>query len=370
MKKFLPAIVLAVALAAGGCQGSEQANSGPPAMEVGVYTVKSEPLPLSTQLPGRTIAYRVAEVRPQVSGIVLKRFFEEGAVVKEGDLLYQIDPDVYQAAYDKAVANLENLERLAQRQQNLKDRRSVSTQDYEDALYAWEQAKADMEMARLNLAYTKVKAPLTGRIGRSNITEGALVTNGQAQVMAVINQIDPIFVDLTPAVTQLLKAEKTFRDAQSEPAVFRDAEVWMTLEDGTVYPLAGQMKFIDNAVDQATGTVTMRAEFPNPDGRLLPGMYVRATVQEGIIEDGKVVPQQALLRDIKGLPQVWVVTEDNTAQLRPVTADRTIGNAWLVTKGLEAGDRVVTEGWQRLANGMPVTAREAQNVDLKLSFER
>ncbi|MDL2226688.1 efflux RND transporter periplasmic adaptor subunit [Deltaproteobacteria bacterium OttesenSCG-928-M10] len=370
MNKLLPAIILSAALALSGCQDSNQAAQGPPAVEVGVYTVKSEPVPLSTELPGRTTAYRVAEVRPQVNGIVLKRFFEEGAIVMEGELLYQIDPNVYQANYDKAVANMENLERVAKRQEALKDRRSISDQDYEDALYAWEQAKADAELARLNLTYCKVRAPLSGRIGRSTITEGALVTNGQAQAMAVINQVNPIFVDLTPAMTQLLKVEKTFRSGEAEPAFFQDADVRLTLEDGSVYPLAGKMKFLDNAVDQGTGTVTLRAEFPNPDGRLLPGMYVRARVQEGIVPDGKVIPQQALVRDIKGNPQVWVVGPDNVAEIRPVKADRTLGNTWLVTEGLQAGDRVVTEGLQRLAKGMSVSPREAGNVDIKLAYRK
>ena len=370
MKKLLSAIAISALLLLPGCNDASQTGQSAPAPEVGVYTVKSEPVPLSTELPGRTTAFRVAEVRPQVSGIVLKRKFEEGAMVKEGDELYQIDPDVYKANYDKAVANMENLERVAKRKQSLVAQKSISAQDYEDALYAWEQAKADVELARLNLTYCQVKAPLSGRIGRSNITEGALVTNGQAQAMAVINQVNPMFVDLTPAMTQLLKTESTFRSGQAEPAFFQDAEVWLTLEDGSVYPLAGKIKFLDNAVDQGTGTVTLRAEFPNPDGRLLPGMYVRARVQEGIVPDGKVVPQQALFRDIKGAPQVWVVGEDNIVEARSVKADRTLGNTWLVTDGLEAGDKVVTEGLQRLVNGIAVSPRDAGNIDIKLAYRK
>ncbi len=227
-----------------------------------------------------------------------------------------------------------------------------------------------MALAALNLAYCQVKAPLTGRIGRSSITEGALVTSGQAQAMAVINQVDPIFVDLTPAMTQLLKVEETFRAGQADPAFFQEADVWLTLEDGSVYPLAGKIKFLDNRVDEGTGTVTLRAEFPNPNGRLLPGMYVRARVQEGVIKEGKVIPQQALTRDIKGNPQVWVVNAENVVELRKVTADRTLGNTWLITDGLAAGDRVVTEGLQRLAKGMEVSPREAGNVDIKLAFRK
>ena len=370
MKHLLPALILSASLALAGCNDAGQTSQAAPAPEVGVYTVKSEPVPLSTELPGRTTAYRVAEVRPQVSGIVLKRIFEEGSAVREGDILYRIDPDTYKAAYDKAVANMENLERTAKRKASLKDSRTLSDQDYEDSLYAWEQAKADVELARLNLAYCQVKAPLSGKIGRSSITEGALVTNGQAQAMAVINQIDPIFVDLTPAMTQLLKAEKTFRTGEAEPAFFQDADVRLTLEDGSVYPLAGKMKFLDNSVDQGTGTVTLRAEFPNPDGRLLPGMYVRARVQEGIVPDGMVVPQQALFRDIKGAPQVWVVNAENKVEVRGVKTSRTLGNTWLVTEGLAPGEKVVTEGLQRLANGLTVSPREAGNVDIKLAYRK
>lgn len=368
MKKVLSSLLLSAFFILPGCNDAGQNAQAPPAPTVGTYTVKSEAIAVSTELPGRTTAYRTAEVRPQVNGIVLKRKFEEGAIVQEGQELYQIDPDVYKANYSKAVANTENLERAAKRQARLKDQNSVSAQDYEDALYAWEKAKADVELARLNLVYTQVKAPLTGRIGKSNITEGALVTNGQAQVMAVINQIDPIFVDLTPAMTLLLKVENSFRAGEAEPAFFQDADVWLTLEDGSVYPLAGKIKFLNNEVDQSTGTVTLRAEFPNPDGRLLPGMYVRARVQEGIVPDGKVIPQQALVRGIKGQAQVWVINEDNIAELREIKAERTIGNTWLVSGGLESGEKVVTEGLQRLARGMTVSPREADNLDIKLAF--
>lgn len=368
MKKLISTLVLSTALLLPGCQDNSQTGAGPPAPEVGVYIVKSEPIKLATELPGRTTAYRISEVRPQVSGIVLKRVFEEGAIVNEGEMLYQIDPNTYQATYQKAVANMENLERSSKRKASLKDSRTLSTQDYEDALYAYEQAKADVELARLNLEYCQIRAKLTGRIGRSSITEGALVVSGQSQAMAVINQIDPIFVDLTPAMTHLLKVGKTYRNEQSDPAFLQNADVWLTLEDGSVYPLAGKMKFLDNAVDQSTGTVTLRAEFPNPDGRLLPGMYVRARVQEGVIADGKVIPQQALVRDIKGQPQVWVVNDQNVAEVRQVKAERTLGNTWLITDGLKSGDRVVTEGLQRLVNGMTVNPREAGNVDIKLAF--
>ena len=370
MKKILSAMLLAVVLAFFGCNGANQTGQNAPALEVGVYTVKSESLPLSTELPGRTTAYRVAEVRPQVSGIVLKRNFEEGSMVKEGQDLYQIDPDIYKANYAKALANRDNMERIAKRKASLKDQKSISAQDYEDSLYAAEQARADLELALLNLTYCQVKAPLNGRIGRSDITEGALVTNGQPLPMAVINQVDPIFVDLTPAMTKLLKVENSFRTSQAEHSFLQDADVLLTLEDGSPYPLPGKIKFLDNTVDQGTGTVTLRAEFPNPDERLLPGMYVRARVQEGVVHNGKIIPQQALFRDMKGNPQVWIVNTDNKVELRHIKTDRTLGNTWLVSEGLDDGDRVVTEGLQRLAAGQEVAPRAARNLNIKLAFKK
>ena len=368
MKKLFATLILSLSLTA--CGDGQNAGKGRPAPTVGVYTIKSEAIPLASMLPGRTRAYRVSEIRPQVNGIVLTRSFIEGSMVAEGEELYQINPDIYKANYDKAKARMDNLDRSVKRKESLKKQASISDQDYEDTLYSLAQAKADVELARLNLEYSKVAAPFSGHIGKSNITEGALVTSGQAQAMAVINQVDPILVDLTPSINHLLAVDKNFQTEEDKPAFLQDSEVWLTLEDGSRYPLAGKMKFIDNEVDTGTGTVTMRAEFPNPKGTLLPGMYVRALVQEGVIPQGIVVPQQALVRDMKGNPQVWVVTEDNSVQLKPIATNRTLGNTWLVTGGLKAGDRVVTEGLQRLANDMPVTPEEAKNVTIKLDYEQ
>ncbi len=370
MRNEIVGVILFVAVALAGCGGSEQGGEAAAAAEVGVYTVKSEPVPLYTELSGRTAAYMVAEVRPQVGGIVVDQVFEEGSMVKEGDTLYQIDSAVYKANYDKAVANMENLERLAKRKESLKNQNSISAQDYEDAMYAFEEAKADAELARLNLAYCEITAPLSGKIGRSNITKGALVTNGQAQAMATINQLDPISVDLTPAVSQLLQAGQNIRSGAIQSTFSEDTEVWLILEDGSAYPLPGQIKFLDNQVDESTGTVTLRAEFPNPKNYLLPGMYVRARVQTAVVPDGMVIPQQALSRDMKGNPQVWVVTPENRAEARLIQADRTLGNTWLVSGGLAAGERVVTEGVQRLTNGASVAPREAENLDMKLTFDK
>ncbi len=364
---FLTALLM---FSAAGCDGEKSAGRQPPSPEVGTYTVKSEPVTLTTELPGRTIACRVAEVRPQVNGIVQKRLFEEGSLVREGAGLYRIDSAVYRASYDKALARLQNTERTAGRLSTLKDRQSLSAQDYEDALYAWEQAKADAELARLNLEYCQVNAPLSGRIGRSNITEGALVTNGQAQALAVIQQIDPIYVDLTPAVSRILKADRRMETAGADSSFFQGAEVSLILEDGSPYPLTGRIKFLDNEVDQGTGSVALRAEFPNPDGKLLPGMFVRARVVESVRRDAALVPQQALTRDREGRALVWVVTDGGLAERREVTAERTVGNTWLVTAGLADGERVVTEGLGRLSPGLAVTPREAGNVNVQLAFDR
>lgn len=366
-KTLIALLLLCLPFGAAGCGGQDSKSESDPPV-VGTFTINSESVPLTSLISGRVIAYRVAEVRPQVSGIVLKRMFEEGGYVQEGQELYQIDPDSYKANFTKAQANMVNLEKLALRKENLKKQRSISDQDYEDTLYAWQQAKADTELARLNLEYCQVKAPLSGKIGRSNITEGALVTNGQAQPMAVINQLDPVFIDLTPAMNQILKVERLFDGAAEAQQYHLGASVKLFLEDGSAYPWTGRIKFLNNSVDEGTGTVTLRAEFPNPDHRLLPGMFVRAEITEGVIEDGLLVPQQALTRDVKGGAQVWVLNDDDTVSLRSVKADRTVGNTWLVTEGLKSGERVVTQGLQKLVAGMTVSPQAATNLDIILAF--
>ena len=220
----------------------------------------------------------------------------------------------------------------------------------------------------MNLDYCQVKAPLSGKIGRSGITEGALVTNGQIQTMAVINQLDPIFIDLTPAMNQILKAERLFAGVADAQNYHLGASVKLFLEDGSAYPQTGRINFLNNSVDESTGTVTLRAEFPNPDHRLLPGMFVRAEITEGEIADGLLVPQQALTRDLKGGARVWVVNDDNTVSLRGVKADRAVGNTWLVTAGLKSGERVVTQGLQKLAEGMTVSPQAATNLEIILAY--
>jgi membrane fusion protein (multidrug efflux system) len=304
----------------------------------------------------------VAEVRPQVNGIVLKRKFDEGSFVVEGQELYEIDDDVYQAHYNKAVANINGLKRILQRAEKLRESVAVTEQEYEDALYALEKAQADLELARLNLNYCKVKAPLHGKIGRSTITVGALVTNGQAQELAVIQQTDPIYVDLNPAVPQILQTKHAQKSNEDRFPFWQGATVTLTLEDGTQYPLSGKIKFLDNRVQEDTGTVLLRAEIPNPDGALLPGMFVRATVNEGSRHDGKLIPQQSLFRDAKGTPYVWVVGKNDVVEKRFVQAERTLGNTWLIDAGIEEGDRVVVEGTQFIEQNVKVNPQEAKNL--------
>ncbi len=344
-----------------GCepQTADGSHALPSLPKVEVYTVKSEVVPLIRELPGRTAAFNVAEVRPQVNGIVLKRLFEEGSLVKEGQSLYEIDDAVYQAHYAKAMAQQNNMEQALKRAEKLKDSRAMSEQDYEDLLYALEQAKADVELSRLELNYCRVKAPLSGKIGRSMITVGALVTNGQGQELAVIQQLDPIYVDLNPAVKQLLRMGEPANETEDRHAFWQGATVTLTLEDGSRYPHPGKITFLDNQVRQDTGTVTLRAEFPNPGRVLLPGMSVRTAVEIGLRQDGKLIPQQGLLRDMKGNPYVWVVCEGNRVSTRNVKVNCTLGNAWLVDSGLENGDRVVIEGLQFIAPDVTVTATES-----------
>ena len=335
---------------------------------VGIYTVASEDVKLVTEVPGRTSAYRIAEVRPQVNGIILKKCFEEGSLVEAGQVLYEIDSSVYQASYDKAVAHMENTERTAQRQKNLREKQSLSIQDYENSLYSWRQAKAEAELARINLEYCRITAPISGRIGKSNVTEGALAANGQTEALAVIQQYDPIYVDLTAAVNDFLRSDQlTGEDA---PAFYGQSELTLILADGSRYPLTGQIKFLNPSVDQGTGTVSLRAELPNPDGKLLPGMFVRAEVVEKIVKNGQLIPQEALVRDQAGQAVVWVLKSDHTVEKRQVQADRTVGNTWLVTAGLAQGEKIVAEGTQFLSPGLAVTPKEAGSLDVKLAFNK
>lgn len=348
-----------------------ESASGPPPMtpQVGVYTTEVKPLTLTTQLPGRSAAYRVAEVRPQVNGIVKKRLFQEGTLVEQGQQLYQIDDAIYQAEYDRAKANLVTTERLAKRYQRLQETSAISRQQYDDAMSNWKQAQAQAELARINLVYTKVLSPISGRVGRSAVSEGALVTGGQPTEMVTVQQTDPIYVDIQQPVTEVLRLRNEMKHGRLEQAGEDQARVTLKLEDGSIYPHAGTLRFSEITVDQGTSSVTLRAEFPNPDGALLPGMFVQAQLNEGVRNNAILVPQQGVLRDQKGNAFTWVIDAENKAQQRAVQAARTVGNQWLITDGLVAGEQVVTEGVQRLRSGVEVQAMPAANVAVVNDFD-
>ncbi len=366
LSKTAALLVMAATLAA--CGQPEQAPPAAAAPEVGVHTVQTEPLTLVTVLPGRSAAFRIAEVRPQVNGIVEKRLFEEGAEVEKGQQLYQIDDAVHQAEYDRARANLVTTERLAKRYQRLQKTSAISQQQYDDAMAAWKQAQAQAELARINVVYTKVLAPISGRAGRSTVSEGALVTNGQATEMVTVQQIDPIYVDVQQPVTEVLRLRKEMANGRLELAGADQAKASLRLEDGSIYPHTGTLQFSEVTVDPGTSSVTLRAEFPNPDGDLLPGMFVQAQLNEGVRNDALLVPQQAVMRDQKGDPFVWVVDADSKAQRRSIVTLRTVGNQWLVGGGLSSGEQVVTEGVQRVRQGMEVVAKPAENVSVVMDF--
>ncbi|MEP3589037.1 MAG: efflux RND transporter periplasmic adaptor subunit [Marinobacter sp.] len=365
---FLPLLAAIGFLA--GCSNPDPVDQGQrPPPEVGVYEVAEKPLKLTSKLPGRTRAWRTAEVRPQVNGIIEQRLFVEGTLVGKDEVLYRIDDAPYQADLARAEANLVNARNLAKRYESLVGSRSISRQQYDDALAALRSAKAEYQAAEINLAYTSVKAPIPGKISRSRVSEGALVTNGQQQEMATITQLDPIYVDIVQPVTKLLDLQKAIETGLIEANGNDDVEVSLVLENGEAYGHKGVLKFSEVVVDEGTGSVILRAEFSNPDGKLLPGMFVRAVVGEGVRPNAILVPQQAVSRDTRGVPGVWLVTEENTVQRREIKTSRTVGNTWLVTEGLDAGDRIVTEGVQRLAPGVPVQVSSAGNVNVRLDLD-
>lgn len=333
-----------------------------------MYSVQARPLTLTTDLPGRTSAYRIAEVRPQVSGIVQQRLFTEGSEVKKGQQLYQIDPRTYEAELARAKANLVTAENLAKRYERLLKTNAVSRQQYDDALAAWKQAQAEVQVTRINVQYTEVLAPISGRIGRSAVSEGALVTNGQAQELSTVTQLDPIYVDVNQPITKLLELRRALDSGRLQSTGEDQAQVSLTLDDGSAYPLTGTLKFSEVSVAPTTGSVTLRAEFPNPDRKLLPGMFVHALLKEGTQQEAILVPQQAVSRDVRGVPSVWVVKSDDSVELREVETLRTVGNAWLIGKGIADGERVVTEGTQRVRSGITVKPVEAKNVKLVDEF--
>lgn len=347
------ATVLALALSACRSGGPNAAPpQGPP--EVGVVTVQPEDVPLSTELPGRTAPYLIAEVRPQVGGILLKRLFEEGSEVKAGQPLYQIDPASYRATLARAEASLESAKLLADRYERLIQNKAISQQDYDNARSQYLQAKASAETARIDLGYTRIDAPISGRIGRSSVTQGALLTANQTTALATVQQLDPIYVDVVQPSTAILRLREDIASGRLKGAGDGQVEVGLTLENGKPYPHAGKLQFGEVSVDEGTGAVTLRAVFPNPDGILLPGMFVRAQLQEGVREHALLLPQRGVTRDNAGQATALVVGSDGKAQLRQVTAERTVGTRWLVSAGLKPGDRVIVDGVQNVQPGMPV----------------
>ncbi|MGA4322474.1 efflux RND transporter periplasmic adaptor subunit [Ectopseudomonas hydrolytica] len=363
-KPAVAALVSAIAVALlslGGCKeaSAPQAQQAP---EVGVVTLQAQPFALTTEVPGRTSAYRIAEVRPQVNGIIQKRLFTEGSEVKAGQQLYQIDPATYEAAFKSAQATQLSAKSLADRYKLLVNDKAVSQQAYDEARAASLQADAALEQARIDLRYTKVLAPISGRIGRSAVTEGALVSNGQAGAMATIQQLDPIYVDVTQSSKELLRLRRDLAEGRLQKASDSAAKVALKLEDGSRYAHEGTLEFSEVAVDESTGSVTLRAVFPNPDHLLLPGMFVHAELLSGVKENAILAPQQGVTRNQRGEPTAMVVGADNKVELRVLKADRTAGSAWLVEDGLKEGDRLITEGLQFVQPGTEVKAVPASNV--------
>jgi membrane fusion protein, multidrug efflux system len=353
------ALILAAALLA-AC-AKKAPPPPPPPLAVKVITLTSQTVSLTTDLPGRTVAYKIAEIRPQVSGVIQKRMFVEGSDVREGQQLYQIDPSLYQAAYDSAAATAESSRLQVERYKPLAEVNAVSKQDYDNAVAAAAQNKAAAATAHINLVYTRLLSPISGRIGRSAVTEGALVTANQTTALATVQQLDPIYVDVTQPSAVLLRLKRELAAGELVQTGGNEAEVHLLLEDGTRYKVPGRMQFAEVQVDQTTGSVTLRALFPNPDKLLLPGMFVREQIQEGRRTDALLVPQVAVTHNQRGDATALVVNGENKVELHTLVTERAIGDKWLVTEGLKAGDRVIVEGLQYAKPGANVKPEEQQS---------
>lgn len=356
------AALLATALILSACSGQQGGGAQRPAQEVGFVTLEPQSVVLQSELAGRTTPYLVSDVRPQVSGIIKTRQFEEGSKVKAGQVLYEIDSAVYQAAVEEAKAALANAKASVE-STRLRDQRysellaieGVSQQEADDARMAYQQsvasvaqAQAALTSAQINLDYTKVRAPISGRIGKSTVTPGALVTANQETALATIRALDPIYVDMTQSSTDLLRLRRMIGTGAIQSG---STKVSLRLEDGTQYAHAGSMKFQEVSVDESTGSVTLRAQFPNPDGILLPGMYVRAVLDEAVDKSAILAPQQGVTRDPKGNATALVLTADNKVEQRTLVADRAIGDHWLISQGLAQGDRLIVEGTNKVRPG-------------------
>ena len=368
------ALTLAVAAAGCGKKAGPPAPTGP--IEVGVVTLSPTPVALTRELPGRTSAYRVAEVRARVNGIVLKRLFTEGSDVKEGQPLFTIDPAPYQAALDsakatlaRAEANAANAKLTADRYADLVRDNAVSKQEYENAMASLKAADADvaaaraaLDTARINLGYTKVTSPVSGRIGRSAVTEGAYVMAAQATLLATVQQLDPVYVDLTQSSVEVLQLRRQLAEGKLQGAGKDQALVKLVFEDGREYSVPGALQFADVTVDPTTGSIALRALFPNPHKELLPGMFVRARLEQGVAPDAILVPQVGVTRDQKGQPTALVVNAQNKVERRQLVTDRAVGDAWLVTSGVKSGERVIVEGLQKVRPGAEVSAVPASST--------
>jgi len=368
-RKILFAVILAcVAVFSSSCGRQAQSQGQSQVPEVSTITVATESVELVTELPGRVSAFRIAEVRPQVSGLILKRYFVEGSDVKAGQLLYQIDPAPFEAALNnakaalgKAEAQILSIKPKVERFRELLAEKAVSQQDYDDVSAALKQAmaeveywKASVQSAQINLGYTRITAPISGRIGKSNVTEGAVVTAYQQMPLTTIQQLDPVYVDVTQSTTELQQLKRKIEEGRLKYGGQKNTKVKILLEDGTICPRPGDLQFRDVTVDPTTSSVTVRIIVSNPDHTLLPGMYVRSQVQEGINEHAILVPQEAVQRDRKSNPFVLVVNQEQKVEVRPVVLDRAIGDKWLVASGLSPGDRVIVEGIVKVRPGMTV----------------
>jgi membrane fusion protein (multidrug efflux system) len=373
----LPASILAGTLLLAGCNRSSPPPmaGGPGAMpEVGYVKVEAHAETLSTELTGRVTSSRTAEIRPQVGGIIQERTFQEGSQIAAGQVLYRIDPALFQAALDNAQAiltrsraTLERARLRAERKANLTKTKAVSQDEYDDAEAQLKEAmgnlaanEAAVETARINLDFTRVTSPIAGRIGRSAVTQGALVTANQALALATVQQLDPIYVDITRSNRQMLQLRRALEDGRLQRAGDKQAKVTLTLEDGRAYAQSGRLEFSEVTVDRSTGAVTLRASFPNPDKVLLPGMFVRARVEEGVRPDAILVPQKGVQRNRLGQPTALVLAPDDKVEQRVLTIDRAVGNQWLVDSGLSPGDRLIVEGGMKVKPG-----DQARGVDLK-----
>ncbi|MGQ3354031.1 MAG: efflux RND transporter periplasmic adaptor subunit [Phreatobacter sp.] len=370
VSRFLVASAIVAALAASDPAQAQAPGQAPPP-PVGIVTVKAGAVPIISELPGRIAPTRIAQVRPRVSGIVIARVFQQGSLVKEGDVLYRIDPEPFRVEVERSRATLQRAQAtrlLAQQQsdrtEQLRERNVASPQQVDSAVATLAQADADVASARaglasaeLNLKYADITAPISGRIGRALITEGALVAANGAEALATIQQLDPIYADFTQSATDLIRLRRAMQAGAVTPEKTDEATVKLILDDGSPYPHTGRLLFSEATVDAGTGQVTLRGEFPNPNGDLLPGMYVRVLIEQGIQQNAISVPQQAIQRDTAGRAQLWVVKADDTVEVRVVRTSRVVGTDAVIDDGLADGDRVVVDGFQRLRPGAKVTAR-------------